>query len=147
MPRVSRYKLKQEEFEKIYQLFFEIVSKGQSRDEFASIMDGILTHEERVMIAKRVAVLYLLGWEVGQVEIAKKLHMSTATVNHYATLSKITNSSITKVINRLKANRQIVDLFKDLFADLFIQPGLKRGHWDLYWNDQKRRGKKRTGSL
>ena len=60
MTRISKHELTDEVLEKLFTLFFEIVGKKQRKDEFQKVINDLLTPVERIMIAKRIAIVYLL---------------------------------------------------------------------------------------
>ena len=60
MTRISRYKLKERVYEKMFQLLFEVMTSSREKHEFNKLLKDILSPTERIMIAKRVVLLYLL---------------------------------------------------------------------------------------
>jgi len=142
--RISKNKLNEEILLKVYQLFFEVVSRFDTKDSFFDIIDDILYPTEKIMIAKRVAIIYLLIKNISQDAIAKTLKVSTGTVSRYAILFNDKETKIIKLLKTMITKEKVLDFLEDTFADLFIQPGIKKGHWELYWEHKKRKEQKQT---
>jgi len=123
---------------KINQLMFEILNKADDREDFFEIIKDIISPPEQLMVAKRVATIYLLLKGVDHYTIAKYLKSSRATVAKFSLLFYERESKLIKVIKDLLKNENISHFFEDLFADIFIQSGLKIGHYQMHW-DHKRR--------
>ncbi len=146
MTRISRFRLKDDIYERIYDLFCDVLMHNKRKKDFKDLLSDLLTPTEQIMIAKRVALLFLLQRNLPQNLIAKKLRLSPSTVSYWALLKSKTNG-INRTLSRIGKQKEIISLLEDVFADIFIQPGIKRGHWELYWQDQKRRRRKETGGI
>ena len=86
MVRNSRFVLRDDLLEKIFDLLFEVVGNTTSKDEFKKIFIDLLTPAERIMLAKRVAIVYLLLKKVEYYNICERLKVSQATVARYSLL-------------------------------------------------------------
>ncbi|MBI4009107.1 hypothetical protein HY357_02645 [Candidatus Roizmanbacteria bacterium] len=118
---------------RIYQLFFEIFSRTHSKDSFLLILDDILTPVEKIMLAKRIGMIYLLIKKVDNSIIAETLKVSTSTVSIYSVQFYKRNSKVVEIIKNMLIKEKLLGFLDDVFADLFIQPGIKIGHHDLKW--------------
>lgn len=127
---------------KINQLMFEILNQADDKDDFFGIIKDILSPPEQLMIAKRIAIIYLLIKGVDHTSIAKYLKSSRATVAKFSLLFFDKETKLIGIVGELLNKESISHFFEDLFADIFIKPGLKIGHWQMYW-DHKRRQKER----
>lgn len=127
---------------KIYQLMFEILNKADDKDDFLGIIKDILSPPEQLMVAKRIAIIYLLLKGADHTTIAKYLKSSRATVAKFTLLFYDKDTKLIGIIGELLNQEKISHFFEDLFADIFISPGLKIGHWQMHW-DHKRRQKER----
>ena len=84
MTRISKRILKERVLLKLYSLFFEIMSQYNNKENFLSLIEDILSPTEKIMITKRVAVIYLLIKGVDYRDISEVLKVSTGTVVLYA---------------------------------------------------------------
>lgn len=142
MARISRRKVDEDVLLKLYRLFFEIVSRFEDQEDFSTIVDDILSPTEKIMVAKRVGIIYLLIKKVDYRDIVELLKVSTATVVFYAALFRDKNSRLINLIKTMLKKEKVLNFFDDLFADLMIHPGVYKGHWQMYW-DRKRKQKER----
>ncbi|KKP61562.1 MAG: hypothetical protein US48_C0011G0005 [Candidatus Levybacteria bacterium GW2011_GWA2_37_36] len=143
MVNLSKTQIDDKKLVKVYQLMFEILNKADDKDDFLGIIKDILSPPEQLMVAKRIAIVYLLLKGVDHTTIAKYLKSSRATVAKFSLLFYDKESRLIGVIGELLNQEKISNFFEDLFADIFIKPGLKIGHWQMHWN-HKRRQKERT---
>lgn len=138
MVNLSKIQVDDKKLVKVYQLMFEILNKTNDKDDFLGIIKDILSPPEQLMVAKRIAIVYLLLKGVDHTTIAKYLKNSRATVAKFSLLFYEKESKLIGIIEDLLSEESINHFFEDLFADIFIQPGLKIGHWQMKW-DHKRR--------
>jgi|SRR3989344_3607754 len=139
----SRQHVSEKIFERIYRLFFEVLSKSKSPDAFVELMDDILTPAEKIMIAKRIGICYLLIKEADHKAISEILSVSTSTVSIYSMLHYKKDSKLVSVIKTMLEKEKILAFMDDLFADIFIQPGIQKGHWKMHWDHEKRKEKRK----
>lgn len=81
MPHVSKRKL-EEKF--VRDLFLEIVSvfeRAGKRGELKEVLNQLFTHTEKIMFAKRLAVISMLSQNIPIHDIADNLSMSSSTVD------------------------------------------------------------------
>ena len=71
---------------KINQLMFEILNKADDKDDFLELIKDILSPPEQLMVAKRIAIIYLLIKGVEPSLISKYLKSSRATVAKFSLL-------------------------------------------------------------
>jgi len=142
MVNISKRPVDEKKLFKLYQLLFEVINNVEDKDEFFELIKDVLTPVEQIMIAKRIAIIYLLTKHVEQVAIAEYIKVSRATVSKFNLLFYEKKTRLIKIIESFLKNEKIGHFFEDLFADIFIQPGLKIGHWQSYW-DHKRRQEER----
>ncbi len=147
MVNVSSAKLKKESMNKVFLLFYEIAAKGKNRQEFIQLMSEILSPTEQIMLAKRIVIFYLLVKGVTQTDIKDALKVSNATVSRYALMLHHTQTSLQKDIERLLIKESIQNILEDVFYGLFLQPGIKKGHWATYWQHEKDKKQRKTSGV
>ena len=138
MTRISKRLLSKNILLQLYRLFFEVTRRYRNSIEFFDILDDVLSPTEKIMLTKRVAIIYLLIKEVSYRDICEVLKVSMSTVVSYATVFKKKESKVVLIIKSMLKNEELVNFLEDIFAGLFIQPGLKIGHWQRYWNHKRR---------
>lgn len=93
MPRVSTRRLDKNIEQEIVANLDWLVSQLKSEEQAQSFLQFVLTREERLMLAKRLAVLYLLSKRISYSKIASALKITLATI---VKLNKIQRASGTK---------------------------------------------------
>ncbi|MBI4226527.1 hypothetical protein HY612_05445, partial [Candidatus Roizmanbacteria bacterium] len=71
--------------------------------------------------------------------IADTLKVSPATVVTYGLLFHKRQTKLVEIIKNMLLKEKALGFLEDLFAELFIQPGLKIGHHQLKWEHKKRK--------
>ena len=71
MVNLTKKMLMRKKLVKINQLMFEILNKADDKDDFLGIIKDILSPPEQLMVAKRIAIIYLLLKGVDHTTIAK----------------------------------------------------------------------------
>lgn len=131
MVRLSRFKLSNQQLEKLFSLFFEVVGKNKTKNEFQKIITDILSPAERVMIAKRIAIMYLLMKDVDHRTICYVLKVSTATVAKFAVLME-KSVGVIPLFKKMLTNEKIIELFQEIFNSFFA-PGVPGINWKAAW--------------
>lgn len=131
MARVSRFKLEEKVLDKIFNLFFEIVGKRRRQSEFMNVMQDVLSPNERVMIAKRIAIMYLLNKNIPVQTICNVVKVSPNTVFKFVFLLDKTDG-ITPILRRVLQHESIADFFEEILIDLH-GPGTPYTNWSVGW--------------
>ncbi len=144
MTRVSKKYINKKIILKLYRLFFEVFSRSDDQQSFLSLIDDILSPTEKVMIAKRLGMIYLLIKGVDYRTIADTLKVSTSTVLFYSVVYKEKKVQTTKLIKQMIEKEKVLNFLEDLFVDLTIHPGIYIGHHQLNWEHEKRKKERKT---
>ncbi len=144
MTRISKKFIKEEIILKLYRLFFEVFSRSNDQQSFLSLIDDILSPTEKIMIAKRLGMIYLLIKGVDFRTIAETLKVSTATVLFYSVVYKEKKVQTTKLIEQMLKKEKVLNFLEDLFTDLTIHPGIYIGHHKLKWEHEKKKEMRKT---
>lgn len=144
MTRISRFTLNKDMLEKLFTLFFEVVGRRGNRDEFQKVIFDILSPVERIMIAKRIAVSYLLLKKIDYKIICDTLKVSPTTVAKFKLLLERSEGMV-PVFGRMLTNEKIELFLGELFSEIFYpgKPGINwKSAWELKRSIQE---KKETG--
>jgi len=90
------------------------------------------------MIAKRLAVMYLLLNKKDTGTICSVLKVSKGTVAKYALLLQQNNGILSQSLIQMIKNRKLKKYFEDLFIDIFLTPGTPNINWKTAWKIQKK---------
>lgn len=141
MAQISKYEIKEQVSDRLQCLFFDVVAKHNSKNTFLALLDELLSPTEKIMLSKRIGIIYLLEKGVTIDRICKVLHMSTSTVAQYILRFRHKKSLINQIIKSVIRKEKIKNVVADVFAELFIQPGIRKGHYRLKyeWEKEKKR--------
>ncbi|HVF69463.1 MAG TPA: Trp family transcriptional regulator [Xanthomonadales bacterium] len=81
MPHVSKHKLDKKVEDELSDTLDLILSKLSNKESVRHFLLSLLTPTERVMLAKRLAIIILLKEEVPQSHVAQTLHVTRITVS------------------------------------------------------------------
>ncbi len=81
MPHVSRNKLDLKAEQKLIQTLDLVLTKIQKEEQIDQFLLALLTPTERIMLAKRLAIVILLKEGLLESEIAETLHVTRVTVS------------------------------------------------------------------
>ncbi len=144
MPPLSHFKIDDEVLEKLFKLFFEVVGKNHQQEQFEEIIKDIFSPVERIMIAKRVAVVYLLMKNIDYLTICQTIKVSSATVSKFNFLMT-KSTGVVPALNKILKNEKIEDFFGEIIS-IVRAPGVPGVNWSQAWRDKiTREEKKRKG--
>jgi len=130
MPHVSSKKIKKAQYTEIYSRLVEVIGETSEKSQ-SSFFNEFFTETERLMFAKRLAVIYLLSRGVPQSYIAISLSMSPATIARMSLKKELGYfDSIQKIFKRKHES-------KFHFLERIVSPGLPskagRGRWKFLY--------------
>lgn len=80
MPQVSRNKLGQQEEAELKEALNLVLTGISKRDEMIKFLNSLLTDIEKLMLAKRLAIIVLIKKGLGDTAISNALHVTRITV-------------------------------------------------------------------
>lgn len=82
MAHISRKSLKRKTLDRISQELIEIIAHTRSRKETKALLEEFLTPTERIMLGKRLAVIYMIikGYPFSLIETTLKVSPSTVAL-------------------------------------------------------------------
>ena len=131
MIRISYLKIKGDDYEKIFSIFYKVLGETEDKDEFSKILFDLLTPAERIMIIKRIAIIYLLLKDIEYRTICEVLKVSNGTVSKYKLLME-NSVGIVPVLKKMVRNEKIWLFFEDIFSQIFY-PGRPGINWKAAW--------------
>lgn len=120
--------------EKLFDLFFEIIGNNDDKEEFEKIIYDVLSPVERIMIAKRIAIVYLSSKNIEYSIICEVLKVSPSTVAKFKLITE-NSQGIKPALNRIINNEKIVDFFKEIILEV-KGPGKYGVNWSQAWRDK-----------
>lgn len=140
MTRISRFSLNEDLLNKLFNLFFTVVGRKDDIDEFKETVIDLLSPTERIMIAKRVAIIYLLLKKIDHMTISDTLKVSPSTVAKFHLIME-KSQGIVPTFKKLLRNEKLKEFLKDIYLS-FRGPGTYGVNWTSAWRqklDRERR--------
>lgn len=130
MVQISRRKLPEEIISKLFILFFEVVGKKNKQEEFTSVINDLFSTTERIMIVKRIAMIYLLLKNIDQRTIVDTLKVSPSTVSKFSFIAQ-ESKGISPFIKSILSKEMVGEFFEDIFFNLFSPPTKYHSNWSM----------------
>lgn len=129
MPHVSKRRLKKKTYQQINRRLIETFENAYDNKSFMKIFHELFTYTEKVMLAKRLAIIFLLSQEIPQHRIVDMLHVSPSTVARMSLcLETGKYDSIVKITAKKKG--ELVKFVEFLLsAGETMPPIAGRGRW------------------
>ena len=121
MSKVSRLALRKEVLEAIQQIFLESFAEVKDRKELAELLNELLSPQERLMMAKRVACALLLYKGREYLEIQNLLKLSSPTIARINSVVRYKDGALVALVKKI-VSRQTKEVSKEEFIDLFDTP-------------------------
>lgn len=117
MPHVSKNKLlKKQEDELIHNLNV-IISSVDDYDQTALFLNALLSDTEKLMLAKRIAIIVMIEEELSDSDIAKGLHLTRITVEKMRYFYEARGEGFKVALKKLDEKQQL-DSFKRFLVSL-----------------------------
>ena len=145
MIRISYLKIKEEDYEKIFLIFYKILGETEDKDEFSKILFDLLTPAERIMLIKRIAVIYLLLKDIDYLTICEVLKVSNGTVSKYRLLME-DSKGIVPVIKKMVKSEKVWLFFEEIFSQIFY-PRRIGINWSAAWEMRNALERKKNRGL
>ena len=130
MTQVSRRFMKEEVKLKIDQLFYESLLSCNSKKSTQEFIEDLLTSTEKVMLAKRLTIAYLLLKGYPYEIINKTLKVSYPTIRIVALTLKYKGNGLRNVLKEVIKRRNWHKLFEEIGeAAIDILGSGKGGNW------------------
>jgi len=142
MARVSKYKLRDEVLEKLFELFFQIIGNQDDRNEFNEIINGIFSYNERIVFAKRIAIIYLLIKNIDSHNICMALNVSSSTVAKFKLLIENKQDGLVRAFDNIIFRDKTKEIIDDFFNTIFA-PGKYGVNWKIAWERKRESERKK----
>ena len=131
MIRISYLKIRGEDYEKIFSIFYKVLGETENKNEFNKILFDLLTPAERIMLIKRIAIIYLLMKEIHYQTVCEVLKVSNTTVSKYKLLME-RSEGIVPALKSMVKQEKVWLFFEDIFSQIFY-PGRPGINWKAAW--------------
>jgi len=125
MTRISKRKIRDEDFKKIFDKFIEIIDISKSKKDTKLFIKEFFSSAERVMFAKRIGIIYMIIEKVPDRVIADILSVSTSTIGRI--IEKYDRGDYRYLDSIMKKNKEsLLDIIEKIYFILPPRVGRKR---------------------
>lgn len=135
MPQVSKRFVDKKVQERIFSLFISGITMSKNKDETKSFIEDLLTPTERLMLAKRFTIAYLLLEKYDYVTICSLLKVSKSTIGKVSMWLQEKGDGYRNILNKIKKDEKNKDILKEI--DLSISKFLASIRGQNWSNSQK----------
>lgn len=117
MPHVSKNSLSRKAEESLIQTLELVLARLSKEEEIKGFLLSLLSPTERLMLAKRFAIILLLRENLSDLEIAQSLHVTRETVSRMKILSELKGQGYQAAFVKMQDEKLVQDL-KSMLLDL-----------------------------
>lgn len=132
MPHVSSKKLKKETLNKLYSEFGKALEKSAQKSGTKFFLEDLLTKTEKIMLAKRFAIIYLLSQDVPVSYIVESLGVSYPTLSRMSLKYDIGKYSLLLKTLGEKDKTNIWEILEKILK-AGLPPRYGRGRWKFLY--------------
>lgn len=136
MVRLSKRQLDKYVQQRLYELLFEMFSIKRSEKDFKNFFMSLFSSNERIMLIKRIGLIYLLIKGVTASNICDILKISPSTLSKYSLIldkNKNAYDYFGKVVKKVK----LVNILEEVINTLY-GPGTPGVNWSDAWKTKNR---------
>lgn len=142
MSQISKFPITKDVYERIIEVFSRCIADLSSDDEIHSFLKEFLTPTERIMLAKRFAIGFLLEKKYSYREISKILRVSTTTISHVA-LNYDYGENFKKMVKKILEDEKLEKFWNNIgekVLNILATPTSKSGSW-VYLKEELKKHK------
>lgn len=144
MAQISKYPINKQVYERILEVFSKTLINVTTKNKASLFINNLFTPTERVMLAKRLAISFLLEKGYPYREISKILRVSTSTIGWVSLLRE--DERFRDIIKEILKDEKMEEFWLkvgDVITTILASGKSKSGTW-IYLRDEikkKRKGK------
>lgn len=136
MPHISKRKLDERHIQDLFMEIVSVLEKAGRRGKLRLVLGQLLTFTEKIMLAKRLAVVAMLDQKIPIHDIAESLYMSPSTIDIMSL--KFETEKYSYVIKNGIKRTDIGDIIRMIQTVGGIMPPRGKGRWK-FLDDSMRR--------
>lgn len=132
MSQVSKYQLSNKVYAKIFTLFPQFLYRMTTRGKQSELIDAFFTRTEKIVIAKRVAIAFLLVKGYTYDKIVGKIKVSHGTVAKIADSLKANDKSLIKELDNIAKEDAFIEFLNAVGYQVAKLLPPKGGNWSSW---------------
>lgn len=132
MTQISRIPLRKEIEKRIFEIFLASLARVHQKQEVEDFITDLLSPTEKIMLAKRLSIAFLLKSGYAQRTISHVLKVSLTTVNRVSLRLQTDGKGFNKVIAEIMEGEkrdQFWHSLDDFISELVPPKGRNWSHW------------------
>ncbi|MFZ2200160.1 MAG: Trp family transcriptional regulator [Microgenomates group bacterium] len=131
MSQVSKNKLNTKVYEKIFTLFPKFLYRMTSHGRQSDLIESFFTRTEKIVIAKRVAIAFMLSKGYSYRQISSKIKVSTSSIVKIAdVISK--NTAVVKELELIASEESFLDFLNTIGYNTAKLLPPRGGNWSAW---------------
>lgn len=122
MSQVSKYPIKKEIADRIFEILIKTLVRIKDKEESYSLAEDLFTPVEKIMLAKRLAIAFLLMKGYQYRTISNTLRVSLGTISSVSTSLNHGRGGYRIVLERIKTEEQLDEFFGNMIKKLISAP-------------------------
>lgn len=122
MAQVSKYPISKEVYDRIFEIFLKVLVKIKDPIEAEEVTQSLLTPTERIMLAKRLSIAFLLTKGYKFREIQKVIKVSLATVASVNLVKQYGSVGYKKIIEKIMQEEKVKDFLEKAVIKILSVP-------------------------
>lgn len=122
MAQVSRYPIRKEIADRIFEIFLKTLVNIKNKEEAEQLVADLLSPTERIMLAKRLSIAFLLEKDYRYDEIKKLLRVSSPTISAVNLARQYGSKGYRKLIDKISREESIDKFLRETAAKLVSIP-------------------------
>lgn len=122
MTQVSKHPLSKNVSEKVFNIFVNTLLNVQKTSEAQELISDFLTPTERIMLAKRLGIVFFLEKGYKYEHIKEILKVSTATIAHVNRSRQFGSNGYKKFISKIIRDEFVSRIFDEFLINLTALP-------------------------
>ncbi len=132
MSQVSKYQLSNKVYAKIFTLFPQFLYRMTSKGKQSELIDAFFTRTEKIVVAKRVAIAFLLVKGYTYDSIVNKIKVSHGTVAKIADSLKANEKDIVRELNNIAKEDAFSEFLNSVGYQVTKLLPPKGGNWSSW---------------
>lgn len=141
MPQVSKYPISKVVVERIFDVFIKTLVSVRNKNEADNFADDLFSPTEKIMLAKRIAIAFLLLKKYQYRKISKILRVSLNTIASVNLSLKYGKEGYRKILERIAKEENLEEFFGKTIEKLLSLPAAATkggGTWRYLRNEVRK---------
>lgn len=144
MTQVSKYPVSKNIADRIFEIFLKTLVEIKNRDEADEFISSLLTPTEKIMLAKRLAIAFLLEKNYDYRTIRNVIKVSASTIASVNSIRLYGSEGYKKQISKIIEEEELIGLLEESVNKVLSAPSsLERGKGT--WTYLKQVSERRKG--